>query len=386
MRVLMTGGGTAGHINPALAIAAKIREERPDTEFLFVGAKGRMETRLVPAAGYRIETVDVRGFQRRLTVKNIGRNIAAAVHAVTAQGTSAKILREFCPDLAIGTGGYVSGPILRQAAKRGIPVLVHESNAFPGVTVKMLAKYAAATMIAAEDAAQYLPPEARVVVTGNPLRPEFRRLDREKARRELGLDGRPLILSVGGSLGAGRINDAMAEVLARSRKEGRFQHIHATGKAGWETTSARLRELGVPENAAGIDVREYIDDMPRCMAAADLVISRCGAMTLSELPAAGKPSILIPSPNVAENHQYHNAMALVKKGAAVCIEEKDLTAGKLWEEIAKIASSPETLRRMGENARRNAILDADDRIYAVVCAVMENAGRLPDNFRPDGRT
>lgn len=378
MRVLMTGGGTAGHINPALAIAAKIRAEQPDAEILFVGAKGRMETRLVPAAGYRIETVDVRGFQRRLSLKNIGRNMAAAVHAVTAGMDSARILREFRPDIAIGTGGYVSGPVLRKAAKMGIPVLVHESNAFPGVTVKMLSKCAAAVLICAEDAKKYLPPEARVVVTGNPLRPEFQRLDREKARRELGVDNRPLILSVGGSLGAERVNAAMAEVLARSVKDGRFQHIHATGKSGWDSTRARLRELGVPENAPGITVRDYIDDMPRCMAAADLVISRCGAMTLSELPAAGKPSILIPSPNVAENHQYHNAMALVNKGAAVCIEEKDLTADALWRTMEQIASSPEKLRRMGENARKVAILDADERIYRVIQAVLTNGGRLPE--------
>lgn len=378
MRVLMTGGGTAGHINPALAIAAKIRAEQPDAEILFVGAKGRMETRLVPAAGYRIETVDVRGFQRRLSLKNVGRNISAAVHAVTAEMASARILREFRPDIAIGTGGYVSGPVLRKAAKMGIPVLVHESNAFPGVTVKMLSKCAAAVLICAEDAKKYLPPEARVVVTGNPLRPEFRHLDREKARRELGLDSRLLILSVGGSLGAERVNAAMAEVLARSVKDGRFQHIHATGKSGWDSTCARLRELGVPEKTPGITVREYIDDMPRCMAAADLVISRCGAMTLSELPAAGKPSILIPSPNVAENHQYHNAMALVNKGAAVCIEEKNLTADALWETMERIASAPEDLRRMGENARRAAILDADERIYEVVQAVLKNDGRFPE--------
>ena len=377
MRVLMTGGGTAGHINPALAIAAKIRAEQPDAEILFVGAKGRMETRLVPAAGYRIVTVDVRGFQRRLSLKNIGRNISAAVHAVTAEAASSGILRDFRPDIAIGTGGYVSGPILRKAAKMGIPVLVHESNAFPGVTVKMLAKYAAVTMLASEEARKYLPAGAKATVTGNPLRPEFLHLDREKARRELGADDRPLILSIGGSLGAARVNAAMAEVLARSAKDGRFQHIHATGSAGWESTRARLRELGVPENAPGITVLEYIDDMPRCMAAADLVVSRCGAMTLSELPAAGKPAILIPSPNVAENHQFHNAMALVKKGAAVCLEEKDLTAERLWGEIEKLASSPAELRRMAENARKDAILDADDRIYAVVESVMKNGGRWP---------
>lgn len=366
MRVLMTGGGTAGHINPALAIAAKIKEEHPDADILFVGATGRMEVRLVPAAGYKIETVDVRGFQRRLSLKNIGRNVSAAVHAVTAGSACTRILKRFKPDIAIGTGGYVSGPILRKAAKMGIPVLVHESNAYPGVTVKMLAKYAKAVMIAEESARKYLPSGAHVVVTGNPLRSEFLHLDKATARRELGLDERPFVLSFGGSLGAERINSAMAEVMARSVKEGRLQHMHATGHVGWEATRNKLKKLGVTESTPGIKLREYIDDMPRCMAAADLVISRCGAMTLSELPAAGKPSILIPSPNVAENHQYHNAMALVRKGAAVCIEEKDLTADTLWQEIKKITESPEEMRRMSQNAQHAAILDASERIYAVI--------------------
>ena len=233
MRVLMTGGGTAGHINPALAIADKIRREQPDTEFLFVGAKGRMETRLVPEAGYVIRTVDVRGFQRRLSLKNVGRNVSAAVHAVSAGSACAKIIREFRPDIAIGTGGYVSGPILRKAAKMGIPVLLHESNAFPGMTVKMLAKNAAAVMLADEAAKKYLPEGCRTVVTGNPIRPDFLQYDREQARRELRMDSRPLVLSFGGSLGAERINRAMAEVLERSFRAGDVQHIHATGSIGW---------------------------------------------------------------------------------------------------------------------------------------------------------
>lgn len=366
MRVLMTGGGTAGHINPALAIAAKIKQMNPEAEILFVGAKGRMETKLVPAAGYKIVTVDVRGFQRRLSLKNVGRNLSAAVHVVTAGAACSRILKDFKPDIAIGTGGYVSGPILRKAAKMGIPVLVHESNAYPGVTVKMLAKYAAATMIAEEAARKYLPGGANVIVTGNPLRSDFLHLDRETARRELNLDERPLVLSVGGSLGAAHINSAMAEVLARSAKEGKLQHIHATGHSGYEEMKKMLKEKGIGENTPGIRVREYIDDMPRCMAAADLVISRCGAMTLSELPAAGKPSILIPSPYVAENHQYHNAMALVRKGAAVCIEEKNLTGEALWKSIHNITSSPDMMRSMSENARKTAILDATERIYKVI--------------------
>ncbi len=369
MRVLMTGGGTAGHINPALAIADTIKRHHPDTEFLFVGASGRMETRLVPQAGYPITTMHVQGFQRRLTPAGIAHNLSAAFHAVTAGGVCNRILRDFQPDIAIGTGGYVCGPILRQAAKHGIPVVLHESNAFPGVTVKMLAKYAT-VCVSDEAAKKYLPAETRVVVTGNPLREDFLHLDPAKSRRELGLDSRPLVLSFGGSLGAEKLNDAMYGVLQKSHRLGTLQHIHATGRGGWKDGCARLEAAGVPLHADGIWVREYIDDMARCMAAADLVICRCGAMTLSELPACGKASVLVPSPYVAENHQYHNAMVLVNRGAAVCIEEKDLSADTLWQAIEQIALQPEVLRIMGENARKGAILDADERIYQVVMQVL----------------
>ena len=371
MRILMTGGGTAGHINPALAIAEMLKKEYPDAEFLFVGAKGRMETQLVPAAGYDIRTVSVRGFQRRLSLKNIGRNIMAVANVFTASAASAKIIKEFKPDLAVGTGGYVCGPVLRECLKRGIPVAVHESNAFPGVTVKMLGKEGALVLLCSEDARRHLPEGVKAVVTGNPIRSDFVTLDKAQARAELGLDSRPLVLSFGGSLGAARINEAMAEVLRRSRADGKLQHIHGAGKAGYAAMKAQLDEMGVPLTGDGVTVREYIDDMPRCMAAADLVICRCGAMTLSELPAAGKPSVLIPSPYVAENHQYHNAMVLVNRGAAICIEEKDLTADSLWEAIQKITADAATLREMAENVRGAAILDADQRIMNELNALLK---------------
>jgi UDP-N-acetylglucosamine--N-acetylmuramyl-(pentapeptide) pyrophosphoryl-undecaprenol N-acetylglucosamine transferase len=253
-----------------------------------------------------------------------------------------------------------------------IPVVVHESNAFPGVTVRMLSKYADAVLISEREARKYLPAAAKVVVTGNPLREEFMLIDREAARKQLNLDERPLVLSFGGSLGAGRLNQAMVEVLIKSDEKGRLQHIHATGRAGYAAMTQKLRERGITEDNKSIRVLEYINDMARCMAAADLVISRCGAMTLSELPALGKPSILVPSPNVAENHQYHNAMALVNKGAAVCIEEKNLTPDVLWREIKRITSSPDIMLRMGERARKAAIYDAADRIYAAVMQVLKD--------------
>ena len=362
MRILMTGGGTAGHINPALTIADLLKKQYPDAEFLFVGATGRMETQLVPAAGYPIRTVTVRGFQRRLSLKNIGRNILAVANVLTSSLESRKIIKEFKPDLAVGTGGYVCGPVLREALRAGVPTAVHESNAYPGVTVKMLGKEGALILLCSEDARRHLPDGVKAVVTGNPLRSDFLTLDKANARQELGLDSRPLVLSFGGSLGAARINEAMAEVLRRSREQGALQHIHGAGKAGYAAMKAQLEALGVPLKGDGIAVREYIDDMPRCMAAADLVICRCGAMTLSELPAAGKPSILIPSPYVAENHQFHNAMVLVGRGAALCIEEKDLTADRLWDAICQVTAQPEKLEEMSQHVRDAAILDADVRI------------------------
>ncbi len=368
MRVLLVGGGTAGHINPALAIADTIKAHRPDTEFLFVGAKGKMETRLVPAAGYPLQTVTVAGFQRRLTPKNVVRNIAAAYHAVTCGFEAAAILKAFRPDVAIGTGGYVCGPVLRQAAKRGIPVILHESNALPGVTVKLLARQAAAVLLPTEAAKQHLPDGVNVIVTGNPLRRGFEAPDKAAARRALGVDERPLVLSFGGSLGARRLNEAMAGVLRENAAAGSpLQLVVGTGKGqNYEHTLALLKEYGVSPDGVHLRVLDYIEDMPRYMAAADVVVSRCGAMTLAELPALAKPAILVPSPYVAENHQYFNAMALVERGAARCIEEKDLTDARLWDTIKEITASPEALAQMGAAAAAAAIPDANRRIWEAI--------------------
>ncbi len=372
MRVLMTGGGTAGHINPALTIAKALQDVYPDCEVLFVGAEGRMETRLVPAAGYKIETMKVSGFSRKLTPAAIGHNVQAAWRAVTAGSRADRIIRDFKPDIAIGTGGYVCGPILRKAAKRGIPVVVHESNALPGVTVKMLSKWAT-VCLPEESAKAHMPADADVVVTGNPLPADFAQIPKAEARARLGLDDRPLVLSFGGSLGASAINCAVSGMLEKSYREGKLQHIHGAGRAGYSAMCEALKASNIPLHADGIDVREYIDNMKDCMAAADVVICRCGAMTLTELQACGKPSILIPSPYVAENHQYHNAQALVKRGAAICMEEKDLTAASLWEAVRQITEDPATMLRMGENARCGAVTDAMDRILQVI----ENALKTP---------
>ena len=376
MKVLMTGGGTAGHINPALAIADTIRQHHPDAEILFVGTPQGMEARLVPAAGFDFTSMPVAGFQRKLSLTNIRRNAEAIGHLILSGRRSAKIIRDFQPDIAIGTGGYVSGPILRKAAQMGVPVLVHEANAFPGVTVKMLARYCECVMIAVEDAKKRLPDGTKTVVTGNPVRAEILEYDRETARRELGVDDRPLIVSFGGSLGARTINESMLDLLARSAKDGRYQHIHGYGKYG-SFVLDELKARGVELSQCGnLDVREFIKDMPRVMAAADLVICRSGAMTLTEIQAQGKAAILIPSPNVAENHQYYNAMALVDRGAADIIVESDITPGLLTEKADALAGNAAKLREMSANARKMAILDSRERIYRIVKKVLQKHGRL----------
>ncbi len=365
MRVLLSGGGTAGHINPALAIAGKIKERYPDSEFLFVGAEGRMETDLVPKAGYPLKSIVVKGFKRKLTPSGLAHNISATYHAVASGRDCNKILKEFKPDICIGTGGYVCGPILRKAAKKGIPVVLHESNAFPGITVKMLAKAAKAVCVATEEAIPRLPEGTNAIVTGNPLRLEFQNPDKELARLEMELDDRPFVLSLGGSLGALKINELMRGVLTMACKDSATRHLHATGRAEYDEFISDMKEAGVTDNDC-MEIRPYIDDMPRCMAAADLVVCRCGAMTTTELLACGKPSILIPSPNVAENHQFYNAQALVHKGAAVCIEEKDLTAERLFSEIRTLTENPTKLKQMSVCAKTAAITDADERIMDVI--------------------
>jgi UDP-N-acetylglucosamine--N-acetylmuramyl-(pentapeptide) pyrophosphoryl-undecaprenol N-acetylglucosamine transferase len=332
-----------------------------------------MEERLVPKAGFAFRGIAVSGFQRGLSLKNAGRNLKTLVRVFTSSLEARRIIRSFQPDICIGTGGYVAGPVVREAIKLGVPSLIHEQNAYPGVTNRMLSRRADRTMLAVADAQKYLDPAARCSLTGNPVRQEVLRADREEARRKLGLDGRPLILSFGGSLGARKINEAAADLLVRSAKSGRFQHIHGYGQWG-KWFPGLLKEKGLdPDGQVGIDVREYIDDMPDCLAAADLVICRAGAITLSELQARGKASILIPSPNVAENHQYHNAMALVDRQAAVLIEEKDLTGEALCRKVEELFADPDAVRRLSENAAKMAIPDACARIYRIMKEVLADA-------------
>ena len=370
MRIIFAGGGTAGHINPALAVAGYVREQQPDAQILYVGAVGGMEEHLVQQAGLEFRGIKISGFSRKMTLLGLRKNVATLKRIVTASMESRKIIEEFRPDICVGTGGYVSGPILRKAAQMDVPVIIHEQNAFPGITTKMLAHKAKYVMLAIEQAKKFFDDKCKIVVTGNPIRTEVISATQQEAKAELKLDSRPVILSFGGSLGARKINEAVIELIADTAKTDAFQHIHAYGQFGkWFLPT--LEEKGIrPSEHPNLDIREYINDMQTCLAAADLVICRAGAITLSELQAQGKASILIPSPNVAENHQYHNAMVLVNNHAASVIEEKDLSGSVLVQKVKELLSQPDLLREFRQNAKKMAICDANERIYAIIKKVV----------------
>ncbi len=371
MHILFAGGGTAGHINPALAIASYIREKHPQAHISYIGTPDKLEAKLVPEKGYNFRTISVAGFQRKLTIENIGKNISAAAKAVTSSINARKILKEISPDVVIGTGGYVSGPVLREAVKLGIKTAIHEQNAYPGITTKMLAPNVDAVMLAMPEAEKYLKLNKKPFVTGNPVRQELLNITREQARAKLGLDDNtPMLLSFGGSLGAMRINEAVSGLIKWHNGSNKFYHIHATGKSGYNDFTQNLKSLDLSDK---IDIREYINDMDVCMAAADLIICRAGAITLSELLSCGKPAILIPSPYVAENHQFHNAMTLKRVGAAEIIEEKDLTQDKLIQVVSNLIENKPRLHEMSKAAKSNAIMDANERIYEIIMQLYTNA-------------
>lgn len=365
MHILFAGGGTAGHINPAIAIAGYIKEIKPDTKISYIGTAKNLEARLVPSKGYDFYTIDVAGFQRKLTPQNIVKNISAVKKAITASAKSHKLLKELKPDIVIGTGGYVSGPVLREAAKLGIKTAIHEQNAFPGITTKALSNVVDRVMLAMPEAEKHLKLRQKPFYVGNPVRSELIQISREEAREILGLDTRPLILSFGGSLGARPINEAVVGLIKNHNNTGKYYHIHATGKAGYDFVLQKLNNENI-QLADEIKVKEYIDDMNVCMAAADLVICRSGAITLSELCVCGKASILIPSPYVAENHQFHNAMTLKNKGAAVIIEEKELTDELLVKTVDNLLSDQDTLKKMEQSAKECGVADSNERIYKII--------------------
>ena len=363
MRFLFTCGGTGGHINPAVAAAQRISALMPDAECLFVGARDNMEMELVPREGFPIRGIAVGNLHRSLRPKELAHNLRSALLLTRSLREAGRIMEEFRPDAVLGTGGYVCWPVLRAAASRGIPTLLHEANALPGLTTRMLEKSMDRMMVAFEESRSgYRDPE-KILAVGMPVRSGFRETDRAEARRKLGLDERPFLLSFGGSLGAVRLNTAVAALAAENEKTGAFRLLHATGggEEGLKAMEALLAGAGAPA-PRHTELRPYIYDMPTVMAAADLVICRAGASTLGELCAAGKPAILVPYPYATGNHQEKNARLLADAGGARLLRDAELTSEALSGLVKELLAQPDLLSDMGERLRGLDRPDALDRI------------------------
>lgn len=384
LRVLISGGGTGGHINPALAIAEKIRQENPDAVIEYVGTEKGLETKLVPRAGYPIHYVKVEGLRRSFSAENI----RAAAEAVTSVYEAKRIIRQFHPDIVIGTGGYVCWPVLRAASSMKIPTVVHESNALPGVATRMLAKYADVILLNFRESETILKEmhtrlHAKLITVGNPVRPEMFDLAKAKAacREKLGFrEGERILLSYGGSLGAKRINKTVFEMISSGLLPQDIRHIHATGNGYWDEAQRIFTEKGFllsDENTlekGKTVLKKYIYNMPEQLACADLVICRAGAMTVSEIAAMEKAAIFVPSPNVTDNHQYKNALVLKRAGAAELIEEKNLTPSVLADTVTRFFSDDRLMKTTGDRARTFAEPKCLDKIYDVISELVKKDG------------
>ena len=370
MKVIFTCGGSAGHVNPALAVAQQFEARHPGCEILFVGAERGMEQRLVKQAGYPIETVKVSTFERSWSWKVLKHNVGSVFKLPVGQHEASAILKRFKPDLVVGTGGYASYPAVHEAARRRIPCAIHESNAYPGLTTRTLANKVDLVMVGFPEAAEYYQDAKKVAVTGTPVRGEFFTLDREQARLRLGLlDSQPLVISFWGSQGAGHMSERTVDLVERWWLEGRrFHYIHAAGR-DYEDMTAELSKRGVPVSDS--EVRPYIDNMPVVMAAADLVICRAGASTIGELTALGKPAILVPSPFVAANHQYKNAKVLADRGGVELVEEKNCTGESLYKAAMELLADGSRRAAMGRALKELAAPDAAQDIYKNLIALMK---------------
>ena len=371
MKVLFTCGGTAGHVNPALALAGLIKERKPESEILFVGARRGLEKQLVEAAGWPFRTVEISSFHRSLAPRELKHNLITVKNLLRSPAQARAILEAFPADLVVGTGGYASYPMVRAAAKRGIPAAIHESNAIPGLTTRLLEGHADLIMVGFEECRKNYKHPEKVLVTGTPVRGDFFRLTKAEAKKRLGVDdGKPLIISFWGSQGAAEMNRQTARFLALEAREVPFHHVHAAGKLDSVHMAEYLKGAGVDlTRTPELDVREYIQDMGTYMRAADLVISRAGASTISELTALGVPAIIVPSPNVTHNHQEHNARVLADAGGAVMLLERECSGEKLFDTACTILHDPDRRRRMSAAMGELGSVDASEKIYAAVMSL-----------------
>ena len=362
MRVLLTGGGTAGHINPAIAIANFIKQQEEESSFLFVGTERGLEKTLVPKCGYDIKFINVMGLKRSLSTENI----KVFINYIKSMGDARRILKEFKPDVVVGTGGYVCAPVVKAAAKMKIPTIIHEQNVFPGLAIKMLSKKADITAISFEETSSMMKAR-KMVLTGNPLRPDLlAEHDSDVVRAQYGFDEKPLVLMFGGSLGAEKMNEALIEMINKNLTSN-FNLIASTGERHYNEVCEKLKSCGVKiERYRNVKVVPYIYNMEEIFSATDVVVGRAGAITVSEITALGKAAVLIPSPYVAHNHQEYNARYLEKNGAAKVVLEKEVSGERLAKEISSILKDSVTLKKMQQCSKNIGISNGCETIYKCI--------------------
>ena len=370
MNVIFTCGGTGGHVNPAIAVANIWKEQHPDSKILFIGGRGGMEEILVPKARYELIVLPAYGIERGKNWKALKNNVKVLRTVLQQIHRCKKIIRDFKADVVVGTGGYASFPALMAASMLKIPTCVHEANAMPGLTTRLIADRVDRVLVCFPESAKYYRHPEKVEVVGMPVKREFIYTEKEPSRRELKLDDRPLVVSAFGSQGAKAMNEMMAQLFALEQEAGfPFQHIHAVGSYGWEWMPELVRSKGVDlEKQDSIRMQEYIYNMPTVMAAADVFISRAGSSSCNEIAASGTPCILIPSPNVTDNHQEKNARAMLDKGAAAMILEKDCTAKELMTQLQSLLADRQRCAEMRKAQLNMVVPDCAQRL----CAIMQS--------------
>ena len=372
MKAIIAAAGTGGHINPALAIANKIKQEEPNSEIIFVGTDRGLENDLIPRAGYDLKRIEAYGFNRKISLDNVKK----MYKTFKSIGQAKKIIQDFKPDIMIGTGGYICLPVALAASKLNVPIVLHESNAFPGVAIKMLSKKASAILVGFEDAKKRIKNAENVVVVGNPSKVKeisFTNSQKENILKEIELTDieKPIVLVFGGSQGAQKINESFINIISKKVNE-KYQIIWATGPNQYEIIKTKLQNLNINiDNIPNVKILPYIYNMEEVMNCVDLVVSRSGAMTITEISIVGKPSIFIPFPYATENHQEYNAKVLEKVGAAKIILDADLDFNILNSTINEIISDKEKMCRMSENAHAVEIKNVEDKIYVELRRIME---------------
>lgn len=363
MKVIIAAAGTAGHINPGLAIANKIKEEEKDSKIIFIGTNRGLENDLVPRAGYELKTIDAYGLSKKISIENIKKMCTT----LRATSKARKIIKEFKPDIIVGAGGYICGPVVWAAKKENIPVVLHESNAFPGKAVKYLAKKADTVLISFEEARERIPNAKNIVFTGTPVKIKKQNYsieEKKKILKEINLDNNlPIVLIFGGSQGAQKINEAIVGII-EDKLNTKYQIIWATGPKQYDIVKNELKQKSIDiENIKNAKILPYIYNMEELMNISNVIVARSGAMTITEISNLGKPSILIPLPNVSQNHQIRNAEVLQKIGAAKIILNDKLEKNILNNEILDIISNPENMRKMGEKASTKSVENVQEKIY-----------------------